>query len=177
VNQALGFRGALADPGLAGLYDLWVRLGRELGRLPYRQEIDPLDLPPHVLPTMLVLEREASGRFHCRLAGTAMAEYFGFDPTGAYLDEVMPPEAARVRARLYERVLDERRPVVCRFKFAVPGREFIANDRLYVPALGTAPDHPSVLFSAQRFLTSAEVVGQPDRNGVYHVRFDDSPPA
>jgi hypothetical protein len=34
-----------------------------------------------------------------------------------------------------------------------------------------------VLFSAQRFLTSAEVVGQPDRNGVYHVRFDDSPPA
>lgn len=173
MNQALGFRSSIADPGLAGLYDLWLDLCRELGRLPNRQEIDPLDLPAGVLPAMLVLEREASGRFRCRLAGTLLTQMHGYEPTGRYLDEVMPPAAAAFRRRMYERVLQERRAAFCRIRFSVPGREFIASDRLYVPARDEISDRPTVLFSAQSFLSAAEVSGEPDEHGLYELRYDD----
>lgn len=174
MNQALGFRASLTDPGLAGLYDLWARLRDQLGRLPYRREIDPLDLRPGVLPAIMVLEREESGRFRCRLAGTLLTEIYGFEPTGWYLDDVVPPEAAAVRQRMYERVLQERRAAFCRIRFAVPGREFIASDRLYVPAFGETADRATVLFTAQSFLTSSEVAGTPDRDGVYELCYDDA---
>ncbi len=174
MNQALGFRAYLVDPNLVGLYDLWAGLSRRLGRLPYRQEIDPLDLPPSALPVMMVLEQETSGRVRCRLAGTLLTHVYGFDPSGWYLDEVMPSEPAAFRRRMYERVLGERRAAVCRIQFAVPGREFIASDRLYVPALGESSDRPTVLFTAQSFLTSAEVTGEPDAYGVYELRYDES---
>ncbi|MDF1794740.1 MAG: PAS domain-containing protein [Thalassobaculaceae bacterium] len=135
MNQALGFRAALPDPGLLGLYDYWRSLRERLGRLPRRSEIDPLDLPTDVLSGMMVLEREAAGRFRCRLAGTRMREAYGFEAAGLYLDDVMPPEAAAVRMRIYERVLGDRCAAFIRIRVAIPGREFVASDRLYVPAL------------------------------------------
>lgn len=173
MNQPSQFRSCIADPGLEHLYDHWGRLVRKLGRLPYRPEIDPLDLPRAILPTMLVLEREVSGRFRCRLAGTMLTSIYDFEPTGWYLDEIMPPAAAGHRVSLYERCLDEKRAVLCRRRFAIPGREFIASDRLYVPVLGESADRATVLFGAQRFYYSSEVTGEPDEHGIYYLWYDD----
>ncbi|MEQ8816361.1 MAG: PAS domain-containing protein [Thalassobaculum sp.] len=173
MNQAPRFRASISDPGLAGLYDLWDRLRRRLGRLPHRREIDPTELPREVLPGMLVLEREPSGRFRCRLAGTKLTEIYGFEPTGWYLDQVMPPEPAAFRLAMYEEVLREQRAVFCRLRFAVPGREIIASDRLYLPVLGDISNRPTVLYGAQRFLYATEVAGEPDEHGVYHLCYDD----
>lgn len=172
MNQASGFRASIADPGMAGLYDLWDRLRRELGRLPRRQDIGPLDLPPEVLPTMMILEREPSGRIRCRLAGTMIREIYKFEAKGRYLDELLPSGPAAVRAGIYERVLREKCAALCRLRMALPGREFIATDRLYVPVLGDAPDRPTVLVSAQRFLYASDVVGEADADGIYDLRFD-----
>lgn len=82
TNQSHGFRSEIPDAGLVELYDLWTRMRGELNRLPRRQEIDPLDLPRAVMPRMIVFEREPDGRVRCRLAGTAVAEVFGFEPGG-----------------------------------------------------------------------------------------------
>lgn len=173
MNHTLSFRASLPHPGMAGLYDLWDRLRRELGRLPYRREIGPLDLPSEILPSMMILEREPSGRFRCRLAGTVIREAYRFEATGGYLDEIMPPASASVRTGIFERVLREQRAALCRLRFAIPGREFIASDRLYVPALGDADGRPTVLLTAQVFLYASEVVGQPATDGIYHLRYDD----
>lgn len=173
MNQASAFRTAISHPGMAGLYDLWDRLRRQLGRLPRRPEIGPLELPPEILPSMLILEREASGRFRCRLAGTMIREFYRFEATGWYLDEIVPAGPAAVRTGIFERVLREQRAALCRLRMAIPGREFIAADRLYVPALGDASDTATVLLTAQVFLYASEVVGEPDGDGIYHLRYDE----
>lgn len=173
MNQALDFRASIADPGMTGMYDVWDRLRRQLGRLPLRQEIGPLELPSEVLPAMLILEREPSGRFRCRLAGTMIREIYKFEATGWYLDEIMPKGPAAARVGVYERVLREERAALCRLRMAIPGREFIAADRLYLPALGEASESATVLLSAQRFLFASDVVGEPDEDGIYHLLYDD----
>lgn len=173
MNHTSSFRATIPHPGMAGLYDVWDRLRRELRRLPRRQEIGPFDLPSDILPSMLILEREPSGRFRCRLAGTVIREAYRFEATGGYLDEIMPAASAAVRTGIFERVLREERAALCRLRLAIPGREFIAADRLYVPALGDAADLPTVLLTAQVFLFASDVVGQPDADGFYHLRYDD----
>lgn len=173
MDEAPAFRSLLAAPGLTALYDLWRRLCSSLGRLPYRREVDPLDLPPAALPGILIMEREPTGRFRCRLAGTLLTEIYGFEQTGGYLDELLPPGPAAERQRLYERSLNERRAVFTRRRFAVPGKEYIASDRLYVPAFGEDSDRPTVLFSAHRFLLPSELEGEPDAAGLYQLGCDD----
>lgn len=175
MNQAMGFRASLTDAGLVGLYDHWMALRTDLGRLPRRSEIDPLDLPPAALPGMLILERGADQRFLCRLAGTRVRESFGFEVTGKYLDELMPAGAAALRAEIYQTVLEQRSALFCRMRFSVPGREFVASDRLYVPVLNDETEEASILVSAQRYVMSSEIVGNPDRNGVYVLIVDDTP--
>lgn len=167
------FRAALTDPGLVGLYDYWTGLLKALGRLPRRSEVDPLDLPPEVLPGIMILERDADHRIWCRLAGTRMREIYGREVTGKYLDEVIPAGAAAFRSSIYRAALDGRCAVFCRIRFSVPGREFAASDRLYVPVLNDDTGEPTILVSAQRHLMNSEIVGEPDGNGVYALIVDD----
>lgn len=174
MNQALGFRASLTDAGLVGLYDYWMARRSALGRLPRRSEIDPLDLPADVLPGMIIIERDADGRFRCRLAGTRMREVYGFEVTGKYLDEVMPTGAVAFRKSIYQTALDGRCALFCRIRFSVPGREFVASDRLYVPVLSDETGEAAVLVGAQRYLMSSEIVGTPDGNGVYTLIVDDA---
>ncbi len=173
MNQALGFRAALTDSGLVGLYDYWTALRDKLGRLPRRSEVDPLDLPPDVLPGMIILERDPDRRFWCRLAGTRLREIYGFEVTGKYLDEIVPSGAATLRTGIYQQALDGRCAVFCRLRFSVPGREFVASDRLYVPVLGEEGDAATILVGAQRYLMSSEIVGNPDADGVYRLIVDE----
>lgn len=122
---------------------------------------------------MMILEQVESGRFLCRLAGTQLREIFGFEPSGRYVDEVLPAGSADLRISIYTKALTERRAVFCRLRYAVPGKEFIACDRLYVPALCDETQAPTILFGAQFHLMASEVVGQPDERGVYGISYDD----
>lgn len=174
MKHTPGFRESIANPVLSGLYDYWSALRSNLGRLPRRSEVDPLDLPREVLPGIIVLEEEPDGRFFCRLAGTRLRDSFGFEPTGWHLDEVMAPGPAAARAAIYRRTLDGRRAVFCRVRFSVPGREFVASDRVYVPALSDETGEPRIVIGAQRYLMASDVIGQPDEDGVYSIICDDT---
>lgn len=173
MNQSYGFPEVLPDPSLVWLYDHWRSLVKSLGRLPYRTELDPLDMPRSVLPSMLIIEREPEGRYCCRLAGTRLREIYGFEIAGRYLDDVMARDAAAFRIAIYDRVLKDGCAAFCRLRFAVPGREFVASDRLYVPALSDESGEATVLFGVQRFVMSSEIVGEPDPAGVYMLMFDE----
>ena len=80
------------EPEFSWLLDYW-RAKRRDGRLPARRDIDPLELPPSLLPNILLLDVERGGgapRFRVRLAGTGFAALLGREFTGRYFDEVGP---------------------------------------------------------------------------------------
>ncbi|MGE5147623.1 MAG: PAS domain-containing protein [Candidatus Eiseniibacteriota bacterium] len=78
------------EPEFVVLYDYWRGKCRD-GRLPARRDIDPLDLPPALLPNIVLLDVERRGaapRFRVRLAGTGFVALLEREATGCYFDEL-----------------------------------------------------------------------------------------
>ena len=173
MDTAAPFSQILPNSLQRDVYRYWRGLCQSLGRLPRRREIDPLDLPTAFLPTALILVREPGGRFRCDLAGARVQEMHKRTMAGEYLDEMVPAGPADVRRSIYTRSLDERCAAYCRLRFSIPGREIVASDRMYLPALANTGDDVCVLFSCQIALTVADLVGQKSENGLYALAFDD----
>jgi hypothetical protein len=127
----------LSHPMMRRFFDYWRSKCRD-GRLPGRQDIDPLDIPdllPHIT-IFDVVRAEGDLRFRIRLLGTANVQMMGGDCTGQFLDEQMRPEdAARITAT-YRLAVDERRPHSWRSFLSTPGREHIHYERLLLPLAG-----------------------------------------
>ncbi len=86
-----------AEPIFTLLLDYWQSKCRD-GLLPSRQAIDPLDLPPALLPQLLLLDVIRAPdrlRFRFRVAGTAFGTLIGRDVTGLIFDEIGPPERTK----------------------------------------------------------------------------------
>jgi hypothetical protein len=139
----------LSQPMMIQLFGYWRAKCRD-GRLPGRQDIDPLDVPdllPHIAMYDVVHEADRL-RFRIRLLGTANVQLMGSDCTGRYLDEQMrPDDAARITAT-YRSVVEERRPHYWRSFLSTPGREHMNYERLLLPlaADGTTVDMVLALF-------------------------------
>lgn len=79
------------DERIVQLHAYWSEKKRLRGRLPGRQDIDPLDLKGLLRWIWLLdVERTPSLRFRFRLLGTAHVQAMGRDVTGRYLDEAFP---------------------------------------------------------------------------------------
>jgi hypothetical protein len=84
-----------SHPRLNVLYRYWSsqRKGRAM---PARADIDPLEIPGEIWPhTMLldVLWRDGLARFRYRRVGEVVARALGQEPTGRFIDEVLPETA------------------------------------------------------------------------------------
>jgi hypothetical protein len=91
----MGGKVTIADARLALLYNYW--LGKRAGQaMPSPDRIDPAELPKAVQPNLMLLEvvRTSDGpRFrYCRV-GDVFWRAGGNDPTGKYVDEILPPVA------------------------------------------------------------------------------------
>lgn len=172
MDGVQSFTKIIPDPMLRTVYEHWRGLCQSLGRLPRRREIDPLDLPAAYLPNAMILVREPSGRFRCDLAGAKLSDMHKIKMVGVYVDEMMPDGPVSVRQSIYARALGDPCAAYCRLRFAVPGREFVASDRLYLPALANDSDDASVLFSGQAFLSIADLRDARADDGLYHLAFD-----
>lgn len=61
--------------------------------MPDRQDIDPLDMPPFLLPHIGLLEWAGAGdTIRYRLCGTEIARRFDSDPTGRTSDQLFSPQ-------------------------------------------------------------------------------------
>jgi PAS domain len=85
----------LSDPRLDVLYRYWSsqRKGRAM---PSRADIDPLEIPGEIWPhTMLldVLWHDGLPRFRYRRVGDVFWRALGQEPTGRFIDEVLPETA------------------------------------------------------------------------------------
>ena len=172
MDGSVPFPAAIPDPLLRSVYEHWRGLCRTLGRLPHRREIDPLDLPPAFLPVAMILVREPGGRVRCELAGTKLLDMHKLKMTGMYVDTMMPAGPVAIRQKIYARALGDPCAAYCRLRFAIPGREFVASDRLYLPALSNDGADVSVLFSGQSFLSIADLRGETADDGLYRLAFD-----
>ena len=99
------------DRRLRRVYDYWQ--GKRGARaMPGRADVDPGELRS-VLPYLMLTDVLDGGhRFRYRLFGTAVAEAFGMDPTGRFVDEVMSdPKYRAFIVGLYRDIVTMKRPI------------------------------------------------------------------
>lgn len=137
---------ALISANLVRLLEFWTAHRGPDGSPPPRAALDPLALPPAVLPGLILMElypglspnENGHGdpyRFHYRLAGTLIVEMFGFDPTGRFLDEIGDTPEIRINITRLNEAITTRQPHISRSRFMIPSREFMQVERLTLPFL------------------------------------------
>lgn len=106
------------------------------GRLPGRQHVDPIELPPRVLPNIVLLDVERHGhrlRFRFRLVGTALFGYFGREVTGALYEEAVTSCTTALVRKAIETVVTAKHPVYLETSATTTGCEFMRVKRLGLP--------------------------------------------
>lgn len=104
----------LAQEPLLGLLLAYWERKRGTQPMPRRRDIDPLEMPPRLLPQLQLAEQGAGGRLRFRLVGTAVVDAIGKDPTGRVLDEVFAGEERDFLMRLFDATQRTRRPAAGR---------------------------------------------------------------
>jgi len=139
------------DPVLADLYHYWddKRVGVQP---PSRESIDPLEMPRHVLPHLLLVELDGPlPRVRYRLVGTAITARYGEDFTGRWLDELTGPDYRELLERLYRQMRERARPVYVESRFRLGPDQVAETRRLYLPL--TVNGTVSMALSVQVFPT------------------------
>lgn len=128
----------LLDQPLEGLYRHW--LGKKRGRaMPRRADIDPVELPGEVWPhTMLldVLWSDGAPRFRYRRVGDVFWRSGGREPTGRFIDEVLPERAGyrRYVVDIYEETARYGRALYTENSFELDGhRAPMLTKRITLP--------------------------------------------
>lgn len=119
---------------LAELVNIWQQ--RKGARaMPSRQDLDPLTMPPALLPHIFMIDVIAGPpiRYRWRLLGTHVTASLGRDSTGKYFDEMYATEHFDMLAIPMRWVSEHKRPLrnVGRSSFA--DKEWIAYESVYVP--------------------------------------------
>lgn len=99
------------EPQLSSLLDYWER-SRGARTMPRRRDIDPVAMPPSLLPHLELVEL-IGDRLRYRLVGTAMVDAMGRDATGRFLDQVLSGTHERFVDRVHRTALETGRPVFC----------------------------------------------------------------
>ncbi len=122
------------DPRIMKFLEYW---GQACGgkAMPRRTDVDPVDIPPELLPNLFLVEVVDGGRrFKFRLAGSESTLAAGRPMTGFHVDEVNPNEAyAEYVSNLYRRVVSRRRPLLSVSNFGLPKMEHRETRRIMCP--------------------------------------------
>lgn len=100
-------RPGIDQPLLRRLFHYWS--GKKAGRdLPARQDIDPVEIGPEILPHIMLTDVLENGRLRYRLAGTAVEAVTGQSLSGHYLDELLRPPYRDYILALYSEAIEKR---------------------------------------------------------------------
>lgn len=98
------------------MHEYWQSKSRD-GRLPSRQDIDPLDFPWALgLVCLIEVERDPL-TFRYRLDGTTIAERHGSDFTGRTIDEIKPTFYSAMLRRHFAEIVDGKHPTCYRISY------------------------------------------------------------
>ncbi len=122
-----------ADAKLAPIFDYWHKTARD-GVLPRPRDIDPVTLPPFVLPYLTLLDVVDGGRtFRIRLVGTASASAVGRDFTGQELEAAMSGDVLVATLDRYRAAIAHRRPILAFAEYAMPDGSTVKNTIMTLP--------------------------------------------
>lgn len=121
------YLGHLSIPNrdLRALCELWLaKKGTRL--MPGRSDFDPGDIPGRLWPMVMMVDvcrGDAGIRFRYRRVGMSFVDALGHDPTGMFLDEVLPAQSehAEYVIGLYLRMVAKRRPIYSENLFTLAG--------------------------------------------------------
>ena len=123
----------IADERLRALFGYW-REKRGDRAMPARADLDPLEIPTLLPIVGLIDVLDGGARFRYRLVGTEMVDMDGHDPTGRFLDQVLPDSGyADYLIGLFREVARERRPLYGESDFRGQGRIERRVRRLFMP--------------------------------------------
>jgi hypothetical protein len=99
-------------PSLAALHACWQRLG-EGAASGFPAKIDPLEIPPALLPYLMLLDIE-DDRLRVRLAGTTVCDKHGGEMRGKTTDDFFQPHDAAQVVAAGLRIAETGRPSLAR---------------------------------------------------------------
>lgn len=139
------------QPLIAALLDYW-EAKRGDRPMPDRRDIDPAELPPKLLPHLLLGETLDGGtRWRYRLVGTEIVRRLGFDPTGRYIDDVLGGSYLAYVERLNAEIYRMRCPVYSESLFRWDERRHLFTRRLWLPLTRNGADDVAIVLAAQTF--------------------------
>ena len=123
----------MSHPDTRAVYDYW-NSKRGTRRMPGRGDIDPAELPPHLLPFLSLIDVVPDDRRYVyRLMGTAEVEVRGFDPTGMSVRQgFLAPDAADAISR-YDAVVASCAPHLDPVPFAAKGARYQTQETIFLP--------------------------------------------
>lgn len=120
-----------ADTILAPLWHYWdAKRGKR--RMPLRREIDPCEIP-RLLPHLQLVDRVEGRGYRYRLTGTAIVDGYGFDATGKFTHEVLPPARHATASRHYTLVCGTGRPLFVRNRYLKGNSVTVIISRIILP--------------------------------------------
>lgn len=131
-----------------GALAYWRGLVDRRGGLPRHKDLDPLDMPRHILSDLSLYWRGPDRRLLCRLAGSRLVSLIGFEPRGRYMDESLQPASSATRERLFHDCLDGRRAIFYRAGLVIEARDHHTIRRILLPVLDDAGVEPCFVFGA-----------------------------
>jgi hypothetical protein len=124
---------ALRHPDAVVLYKYWLeKRGQRL--MPSRADIDPVEIPPQVLPGMSLVDVvQDERRYVYRLVGTGEVEARGFDPTGQSVMKGFLAPNKEDALGCYDRVVATRAALTDPVAFkAIDGR-YVTEETIFLP--------------------------------------------
>jgi len=137
-----------ADTILSALWQYWDSK-RGHRRMPLRREIDPCEIP-RLLPHLQLVEMVEGRGSRYRLTGTAIVDGYGFDATGRFTDEILPPARHAVASRHYALVSETGRPLFVRNRYLKGNSVTVVISRIILP-LATDGAVARILLLGQTF--------------------------
>ncbi len=161
----MDFAAFMAASGFGDCLRYWLRLPRTDG-VPEKRQLDPAQMPRHILPWLVLYQRMPNGRYLCRLMGTGACAMWGEDPTWRYVDEILPPAAYAARRAPFDECLDQGRPLGFQARLVMRGREWKTYRRLMLPLrCGAVVDHVFSMVSALKVAEAGRMQAPPTLDG------------
>jgi hypothetical protein len=148
------------EPEFIQLFDYWCSKA-PMAALPGRQHVDPVELPPRLLPHLILLdvERPPAGlRFRFRVASTSFTELVGREGTGLCFDELGAADRVEPVCSALSTVVTTGRPVFLAGRLTLLSRDYCRVKRLALPLArdGHQVDMIIAVFLLERHPPSAD---------------------
>lgn len=129
------------DPILASALTFWAE-GRTDGDLPTRGEIDPVRIPPHLFPYLILADViSPQGRVRYRVVGDEMVHRWGANFAGRRSDEIFSGDYCAYLEAAFAMAIRHWQPVFTASLFRWDVGGFLWTRRVMLP-IGTTPKGP-----------------------------------